>query len=100
MTLADLLTASQHKIDITVIVFNNGSLQMESDKIQAAGDEEEGTQMLNPNFVSLALACGWRGYQIEEGKEMEMILEEAIRIKGPTLVDVFTEKAFFPETEE
>lgn len=99
MTLADLLTASQYKIDITVIVFNNGSLQMESDKIQAAGDEEEGTQMLNPNFVSLALACGWRGYQIEEGKEMEMILEEAIRIKGPTLVDVFTEQAFFPETE-
>ena len=100
MTLADLLTASQHKIDITVIVFNNGSLQMESDKIQAAGDEEEGTQMMNPNFVSLARACGWRGYQIEEGQEMEMILEEAIRIKGPTLVDVFTEQAFFPETEE
>ncbi len=100
MTLADLLTASQYKIDITVIVFNNGSLQMESDKIRAAGDEEEGTQMLNPNFVSLALACGWRGYQIEEGQEMELILEEAIRIKGPTLVDVFTEQAFFPETEE
>ncbi len=99
MTLADLLTASQHKIDITVVVFNNGSLQMENDKIQAGGDEEEGTQMLNPNFANLALACGWRGYQIEEGQEMEMILEEAIRIKGPTLVDIFTEQAFFPETE-
>jgi pyruvate oxidase len=99
MTLADLTTATQLNLDITVVVFNNHALQMESDKIQAAGVKELGTQLTNPDFVKVAEACGWKGYRITKDSEMEDILEEALNNHGPTLVDIETEQAFFPETE-
>ncbi len=99
MTLADLTTATQLKLDITVVVFNNRALQMESDKIQAAGVKELGTQLTNPDFVKVAEACGWKGYRITEDSGMEKILVEALKYQGPTLVDIDTEQAFFPETE-
>ncbi|MDI2585790.1 thiamine pyrophosphate-binding protein [Psychrobacillus sp. NEAU-3TGS] len=99
MTLADLLTATRYNLDITVLVFNNGALQMESDKIQAAGDRELGTQLTNPDFVQVAKACGWTGFRAETDSELESILEEAIHTTGPVLVDIYTEQAFFPETE-
>lgn len=99
MTLADLLTATRYGLDITVVVFNNGALQMESDKIQASGNEELGTQLTNPNFVQVAEACGWKGFRVESDKNLEELLSQALQTKGPTLVDIYTEQAFFPETE-
>lgn len=99
MTLADLLTATRYNLDITVIVFNNGSLQMEIDKMQAAGDRELGTQLTNPDFVQVAEACGWTGLRAETDSELETILEQAIRTNGPTLVDIPTAQEFFPETK-
>lgn len=99
MTLADLLTATRYNLDITVLVFNNGALQMESDKIQASGDKELGTQLTNPDFVQVANACGWKGFRPESDKNLESILQEAVHTVGPTLVDIPTAQAFFPETE-
>ncbi|WP_144510829.1 thiamine pyrophosphate-binding protein [Bacillus sp. FJAT-22090] len=99
MTLADLLTATRYNLDITVLVFNNGALQMESDKIKASGDKELGTQLTNPDFVQVAKACGWKGLRPDSDKDLESILQEAIHIAGPTLVDIPTAQAFFPETE-
>ncbi len=99
MTLADLTTATKYDLDITVIVFNNGALQMESDKIKAEGVQEIGTQLTNPDFVKVAEACGWKGYRITDDSDMESIIEEALNNPGPTLVDIETEQAFFPETE-
>ncbi|MFJ8063610.1 thiamine pyrophosphate-binding protein [Psychrobacillus sp. NPDC096426] len=99
MTLADLLTATRYHLDITVLVFNNGALQMESDKMQAVGAREEGTQLTNPNFVQVAEACGWTGFRADTDSELESILGDAIRTTGPVLVDIYTAQAFFPETE-
>jgi len=99
MTLADLLTATRYNLDITVIVFNNGSLQMESDKIQAAGLKEEGTQLTNPNFVKVAEACGWTAFEVEEEGELESAIQNAVGTAGPTLVNAITAQTFFPETE-
>ena len=99
MTLADLTTATQLDLNITVVVFNNHALQMESDKIQAAGVKELGTQLTNPDFVKVAEACGLKGYHIKGDSGMEEILVEALKYQGPALVDIDKEQAFFPETE-
>lgn len=99
MTLADLLTATRYSLDIKVVVFNNGALQMESDKIKAAGNEDLGTQLTNPNFVQVAEACGWKGFRVETDENLEEILSKALETSGPVLVDISTEQAFFPETE-
>lgn len=99
MVLADLLTATRYNIDITVIVFNNGSLQMESDKIQAAGLKEIGTKLTNPDFVKVAEACGWTAFRVNNEGELESVIQNAIATTGPSFVDIPTAQAFFPETE-
>ena len=99
MVLADLLTATRYNLDITVVVFNNGSLQMESDKIQAAGLKEIGTKLTNPDFVKVAEACGWTAFRVNNESELESVIQSAITTAGPSLVDVPTAQVFFPETE-
>ncbi|MFJ7827400.1 thiamine pyrophosphate-binding protein [Psychrobacillus sp. NPDC096623] len=99
MVLADLLTATRYNVDITVIVFNNGSLQMESDKIQAAGLQEIGTKLTNPDFVKVAEACGWTAFRADNEGELESVIQKAIATAGPSLVNIPTAQAFFPETE-
>ena len=61
MVLADLLTATRYELNITVVVLNNESLQMERDKLKAANKKEVGVDLTNPDFVKLAEACGWKG---------------------------------------
>lgn len=99
MVLADLLTATRYNLDITVIVFNNGSLQMESDKIQAAGLKEIGTKLTNPDFLKIAEVCGWKAFRVHDENKLESVIQSAISYAGPSLVDIPTAQAFFPETE-
>ncbi|WP_234397014.1 thiamine pyrophosphate-dependent enzyme [Bacillus massiliglaciei] len=99
MTLADLLTATRYGLDITVIVFNNGSLQMERDKIKAEKGDEVGVDLTNPDFVKIAEACGWKGWKVESSDTLDDALQEALQSKTASLVDITTLQAFFPETE-
>ncbi|KXH86940.1 thiamine pyrophosphate-dependent enzyme [Sporosarcina sp. HYO08] len=99
MVLADLLTATRYELNITVIVLNNGSLQMERDKIKAANKKEVGIDLTNPDFVKLAEACGWIGLRAASDTELEAVLEEALHTNAPTLVDIRTAQVFFPETK-
>lgn len=99
MVLADMLTATRYNLDITVVVFNNGSLQMESDKIQAAGLKKIGTKLTNPDFVKVAEACGWSAFGVNNADDLESVIQSAITTVGPSLVNVLTAPVFFPETE-
>ncbi|MFS0688005.1 thiamine pyrophosphate-dependent enzyme [Sporosarcina sp. 179-K 8C2 HS] len=98
MTLADLTTATRYGLDITVIVLNNGSLQMERDKIKVMDKKEVGVDLTNPDFIKIAEACGWNGFHVATDQELESVLESALKTKAPTLVDIQTSQAFFPET--
>ncbi len=99
MVLADLLTATRYGLDITVVVLNNESLQMEVDKLKVLGAKGIGTDLTNPDFVQLAEACGWKGFCPNSDDNLESVLTEALSVKGPSIVDVRTAQAFFPETE-
>ncbi|MET3575599.1 thiamine pyrophosphate-binding protein [Bhargavaea ullalensis] len=99
MVLADLLTATRYKLDITVVVLNNESLQMEADKLKVLGAKGVGTDLTNPDFVRLAKSCGWQAFRPESAEELESVMEKALNTVGPSLVDVQTAQAFFPETE-
>ncbi|MBD8033357.1 thiamine pyrophosphate-binding protein [Solibacillus merdavium] len=98
MVLADLLTATRYGLNITVVVLNNESLQMERDKLKVAEKEEVGVDLTNPDFVKLAEACGWKGLRPASDSELESVMEEALNTNAPTLVDVRTAQVFFPET--
>lgn len=99
MVLADLTTAARYQLNLTVIVLNNGALQMERDKIKAMEKKELGVELTNPDFVKVAEACGWTAFRAKSESELESVLEKALQTNAPTLVDISTAQAFFPETE-
>lgn len=97
MVLAELLTASRYHLKITLIVFNNGTLQMELDKMVLEGLTQEGVTLTNPDFVLLAQACGWDGYRVEHSSELEQVMQNALTSPNPSLIDVYTEQTIHPD---
>jgi len=99
MVLADLLTAARYELQITVIVFNNGYLQMERDKMIVSGFKQEGVDITNPDFVKVAEACGWNGYRVDSDAQLEQVLQQALSSRRPALVEVLTAPVVHPETK-
>jgi Thiamine pyrophosphate-requiring enzymes [acetolactate synthase, pyruvate dehydrogenase (cytochrome), glyoxylate carboligase, phosphonopyruvate decarboxylase] len=97
MVLADLVTAARYRLPITVIVFNNGTLQMERDKMTMEGLRPEGTNLSNPDFAKVAEACGWRSYRIETAEQMEQALAQSKTSPIPVLLDVLTAQIPHPD---
>lgn len=96
MVLADLLTATRYQLQITLIVFNNGTLQMEKNKMELKGLIPEGTEIANPDFIKLASACGWDAYRIQTEDELEQLLKVVQTSKNPVLIDVPTSQIKYP----
>lgn len=90
MVLADLVTATRYGLPITVIVFNNGTLQMERDKMIMMGLKPEGTELTNPDFAKVAEACGWIAYRIENGEQLEKAWIQSRTSNRAVLLDVLT----------
>lgn len=96
MVLADLLTAARYRLNILVVVLNNGALQMEYNKMADKGFIPVGTELTNPDYVRLAEACGWKAYRIQSADELERLLTQAGQAQGPVLLDVPTARAAYP----
>ncbi|MEI3607186.1 thiamine pyrophosphate-binding protein [Pseudogracilibacillus sp. SE30717A] len=96
MVLADLLTATRYKLPITVVVFNNGKLQMEKNKMTFKGLIAEGTDITNPDFAALAKACGWEAHIVKDENELEKLLQLAQTKQVPMLLDIQTAQDVYP----
>ncbi|TMV46328.1 thiamine pyrophosphate-binding protein [Paenibacillus mesophilus] len=97
MVMSDLLTASRYGLLITVIVFNNGRLQMEHDKMLMKHLRPEGTEITNPDFVGIAEACGWHGYLAENEDQLEQALIQSRNSDKPVLLNVITAAVAHPD---
>jgi len=97
MVLADLLTATRYNLHVILVVFNNGTLQMEKDKMLLNGMVQEGVTLTNPDFVMLAQACGWEGIRVEGGEELEQAFYAAFQSPKPVLIDVNTAQITHPD---
>lgn len=99
MVLADLATAVRYNLNITVIIFNNHTLQMEKDKMIVGGNIPKGVELTNPDFVKIAEANNWKGYKVGNEAELEEILARAFSEERPTLVAVDAAAIVHPETK-
>lgn len=97
MVMADLLTAVRYNLQITVVVFNNGTLQMERDKMFMKGLQPEGTMLTNPDFAKVAEACGWNSYRIETFEQLEAAFQQSLPGNKPALLDVLTANIPHPD---
>jgi acetolactate synthase-1/2/3 large subunit len=98
MNLAELATATQFQIPVTVVVMNNEALGMIKDHQRfdprVGGDRNGqgkrfiGTEFKNPDFARMAEAFHCYGERVEEPQQIRPALENAMKAndKGQTAV--------------
>lgn len=92
MTLSELSTFSELKLDLCVIVFNDAKYGMIW-KIQQRYHDGKfiAVDTYPPSFAKCAESFGIRGVRVEEPSELQSTLEEAFSMKKPVLVEVLTD---------
>lgn len=85
----ELITAVDRKLNLRVVVSNNGSYgTIRTHQQRHFPNRVSGTDLANPGFAKLAEAFGARGFRIEHSKDAAGIVEQAINVKGPVLIEV------------
>ena len=87
MLMGDFLSLKQLSLPVKIIVFNNGTLGFVELEQKATGFLDFGVELQNPNFAAMAEAAGVRGIRIEDPRDVERSISEAISHDGPVLVD-------------
>ena len=90
MLLGDLITAVSHDLPVKLVVFDNGRLGMVKLEMEQVGLPEYGTVLHNPDFARVAEAMGMRGIRVEQARDVEEAVREAMAHDGPVLLDVLT----------
>jgi acetolactate synthase I/II/III large subunit len=86
MTGMELLTAVREKIPLTVVVFNDGRLNLIRLQQFASSGRSESVNILNPDFGAFAAAVGAQ-YAFIDGNA-EQVLQSAVASEHVTLVEV------------
>jgi len=92
MLMGDLLTLTQEKLPVKVVIFNNGTLGFVAMEMKAAGLVELGTDLDNPNFAAMANAMGILGIRAEDPGELPDAVSKILAHDGPAVLDVVTAK--------
>jgi len=93
MTLQELGTIMQTKIDVKIVILNNGFLGMVRQWQQLFFDKRyASTEMMNPDFVTIAKGYGINGKKITERKNLDMAIQEMLDHKGAYLIEVIVGK--------
>ena len=87
MLMGDLLSLVQLKLPVKVFVFNNGTLGFVELEQKSTGFLPTGTDLVNPNFAQMAEAIGIKGVRIEDPKDVEERVKEALAHPGPVVID-------------
>lgn len=90
MLFGELITLSQNRLPVKVVVFNNSSLNFVELEMKAAGIVTFGTDLHNPDFAAVARSLGLFGRRVEQPGDLESALAEAFAHDGPAVIDVVT----------
>jgi pyruvate dehydrogenase (quinone) len=91
MLMGDILTIRQYKLPVVLVVYNNGALGMVELEQAVGGYPNFGVDLDNPNFARMAEAIGLTGIRCEDPGGVEDAVDQALRARGPVLLDVVTD---------
>jgi acetolactate synthase I/II/III large subunit len=89
MTAQELATAVQHRLDVVVLVVNNGmygTIRMHQER--AYPGRVTGTELQNPDFPALAEAYGAAGEAVADAEAFPAALDRALAAGRPALLDL------------
>lgn len=85
----ELATAAQYKINLPVIVFNNGIFgNVRRHQQDWYGGRYIGSELKNPRFAEMAETFGVAGYKADSPETMRAALRRALKEDGPSLIEV------------
>lgn len=90
MLMGDLITLTQMKLPVKVVIFNNSVLGFVALEMKAAGFIETGVDLKNPDFAAMARAMGIHGIRVEDPGELESAVRDVFAHDGPAVLDVVT----------
>jgi pyruvate dehydrogenase (quinone) len=89
MLMCEFLTAVHHKLPVKVVVYNNskfGMIMLEAEGVGLPA-YKKGIEFPNPDFATLARACGGQGFRATKPEELRSTISEAFKTDGPAIVD-------------
>ena len=90
MLMGDLITLTQEKLPVKIVIFNNGVLGFVALEMKAAGFVDVGVDLQNPDFAAMARAMGIHGVRVEDPGELPQAVGEVLAHDGPAVLDVVT----------
>jgi pyruvate dehydrogenase (quinone) len=90
MLMGDLITLTQMKLPVKVVIFNNGVLGFVALEMKAAGFVDFGTDLKNPDFATMARAMGIHAVRVEDPGELPNAIRDVLAHDGPAVLDVVT----------
>ena len=85
--LQELETVVRHKLNITLVIWNDAGYGAEVHKLVAKGFDEKLAQWESPNFVALAKAFGGDGVLLQNASDIGPAVKEGLRKGGLYLID-------------
>ena len=90
MLLGELVTLTQNRLPVKLVVFNNSSLNFVEVEMKAAGFVNYGTDLENPDFAAVASAMGIYGQRVEQPGDLDAAVRNFLNHDGPAVLDVVT----------
>lgn len=93
MTIQELGTIMQYRIDIKILILNNNFLGMVRQWQQLFFEKRYSfTEMSNPDFVTLAKGYSIPARKVSDRKELDDALDKWLTTEGPSLLEIVVEK--------
>lgn len=88
MLMGELATAVKYQLPIKVVIVKNNTLgQIKWEQIVFLGNPEFGCDLHPIDFAAFARAVGAHGFTIENPKECGAILDQALAVPGPAVIE-------------
>lgn len=95
MVMGDFLTAIKYDLPIKVFLFNNKNLAMIMQEQKVENYPIWQTELQDCDFAGFAENCGGIGVKVDDPRELEKVVDEALKFDKPVLVDIDTDPRRF-----
>jgi len=88
MLMCEFLTATQHKLPVKAVVYDNSSLGLIKLEAESMGlPAWKAMDFPNPDYVAMARACGAVGFKAEKPDELRDVISAGLKAEGPAIID-------------
>jgi pyruvate dehydrogenase (quinone)/pyruvate oxidase len=88
MLMGEFVTAVKYNLPIKIIIIKNNTLgQIKWEQMVFLGNPEYGVELEPIDFAAFARACGGHGFTIDDPANCGAILDEALAIPGPVVIE-------------